>query len=293
MTSPVSSKKTTKHRVEHLFDPESPLTGVLEQLAPDEPTAGRRIALLLHGSVGHKDYLFLKRVALRLPMDSFRFDFRGNFESPGPWRASGFDDDVEDISSIVAYLTSKFGYVVDLLVGHSRGSVAGMKWMCTAKEGQGVRGYVNASGRYRMDLIWDSHKQWEEDLNTKGYFIRTEIVARQPWSAKITRENLQAFADFDVSYVWDKFPQTTHVLTVHGLKDQVVPTYDGVIYARAFGGREAGTHQLCILEEADHNFTGRQDEITDVILEWVGMLLYGRLTTGIWQTGVKPQVSRL
>ena len=65
---------------------------------------------------------------------------------------SGFDDDAEDINAVVAYLTSKFGYVVDLVVGHSRGVVASIRWMCTAKEAQGVRGFVNASGRYRMDV---------------------------------------------------------------------------------------------------------------------------------------------
>lgn len=101
-------------------------------------------------------------------MDSFRFDFRsdssrlrrrtltyhevirGNFESPGAWRMGGFEDDFADISAAVAYLTSQFGYVIDLVIGHSRGSVAAMRWVCCSKEGQGVRGFVNASGRYRM-----------------------------------------------------------------------------------------------------------------------------------------------
>ena len=62
----------------------------------------------------------------------------------------GFEDDYRDICSAVAYLTNKFGYVIDLVVGHSRGSVAAMRWVCLSEEGQGVRGFVNASGRYRM-----------------------------------------------------------------------------------------------------------------------------------------------
>ncbi len=65
---------------------------------------------------------------------------------------AGFDDDAEDISAVVAYLTNEFGYIVDLIVGHSRGVVASIRWMCTAKEAQGVRAFVNASGRYRMDV---------------------------------------------------------------------------------------------------------------------------------------------
>ncbi|KAI0801784.1 Alpha/Beta hydrolase protein [Irpex lacteus] len=287
MTSPITSKKTTKLRIDHPKDPNTPLTGVLEQVAPEKPTQGRRIALVLHGSIGHKDYLFLKRLALRLPIDSFRFDFRGNFESPGPWRMAGFDDDAEDISAVVAYLTSKFGYIVDLIVGHSRGVVASIRWMCTVKEAQSVRAFVNASGRYRMDLIYDSHTKFLEDLEKNGHFVRTETVARQPWSAKITKKDMEEFANFDSSLVWDNFPKHTHVLTLHGLKDTVIPAYDAVIYARAFGARTPGTHQLCLVEEADHNFTGMQDHIADTILQWFDIVEAGEITTGIWQTGVR------
>ena len=62
----------------------------------------------------------------------------------------GFVDDVRDLEAAVAYLTNQFGYVVDIIIGHSRGVVTGFRWMCTAKEAQTVRGFVNASGRYRM-----------------------------------------------------------------------------------------------------------------------------------------------
>ncbi|KAF7797465.1 hypothetical protein EIP86_008662 [Pleurotus ostreatoroseus] len=263
MSYPVTSKKTTKIRVPHPKDPEHPLTGVLEQLDPEKPTQGRKLALLLHGSVGHKDYLFLKRTALRLPIDSFRFDFRGNFESPGPWRVGALQNDVDDIEAAVAHLTSTFGYVVDLIIGHSRGVVTGLRWMCTAKEAEAVRGFVNTSGRYRMHLIWDKNKPDQiRELDTQGYFIRKEIVARQPWEGKITKADIEEFATFDTSLVWKHFPDATHVLSMHGLQDNTVPPddrlsrYDAVIYADALGSRSPGTHNLCLVEKADHNFTG-------------------------------------
>ena len=63
-----------------------------------------------------------------------------------------FDNDVEDLEAVVAYLTSQLGYVIDLLIGHSRGVVTAFRWMCTAKEAAGVRGFVNVSGRYRMPV---------------------------------------------------------------------------------------------------------------------------------------------
>ena len=39
-----------------------------------------------------------------------------------------------------------------MVVGHSRGSIVGMYWLCTAEDGKRVRALVNVSGRYRMHV---------------------------------------------------------------------------------------------------------------------------------------------
>ena len=65
-----------------------------------------------------------------------------------------FVNDVEDIEAVVEYLTSQFGYIIDLLIGHSRGVVAAFRWICTAEEAANVRGFVNVSGRYRLPVRW-------------------------------------------------------------------------------------------------------------------------------------------
>lgn len=77
---------------------------------------------------------------------------RGNHESGGQWRQGGFTDDVEDLVTVVAYLRFTYGYEIDVVVGHSRGSVVGMHWLCTSEEGKRVRALVNVSGRYRMHV---------------------------------------------------------------------------------------------------------------------------------------------
>lgn len=117
----------------------------------------------------HKDYIFQKRLALRLPIDSFRFDFRyvfilhtfaphqtvfyrGSHESGGTWRQTPILNDVEDIRVIVAYLASRYGYHVDLVIGHSRGANVGIYWCCMTEEGRKVSAFVNVSGRYRMEV---------------------------------------------------------------------------------------------------------------------------------------------
>jgi len=118
----------------------------------------------------HKDYLFQKRLAQQLPIDSCRFDFRfasmfsipygpltnylgysGSHETPGEWKQGDLAGDVVDLETVVAFLKATYGYCIDLIVGHSRGSVVAMKWITTSQEGrEEVTSFVNCSGRYRM-----------------------------------------------------------------------------------------------------------------------------------------------
>jgi uncharacterized alpha/beta hydrolase family protein len=60
--------------------------------------------------------------------------------------------DVVDLQIVVAYLRAHYGYRIDIIVGHSRGSLVGLRWMCIAEEAKDVSGYVNVSGRYRMEV---------------------------------------------------------------------------------------------------------------------------------------------
>lgn len=59
-------------------------------------------------------------------------------------------EDIEDLSVVAQYLQNVYGYVITTIVGHSRGSIVGMRWVCTAPEARNVTAFVNASGRYRM-----------------------------------------------------------------------------------------------------------------------------------------------
>ncbi|KAF7325189.1 Peptidase-S9 domain-containing protein [Mycena kentingensis (nom. inval.)] len=287
------ARSSTKIQVPYPSSPDTPLTGIFEQLAgADAPTQGRPIALILHGAMGHKDYLFQKRLAQRLPLDSFRFDFRGNHESPGTTRYGAFQDDVEDLFVVGRFLRA-MGYVITLVVGHSRGSVCAMRWLCTAPEATSVSAFVNASGRYRMEKILETAngRLWQSGFAKDGFYDWHTTVARQPVTLRILPADLTAFTQWDTSVVWDAFPAHVHVLTLHGMRDAVVPAYDALIYARALGGRQPGTHTLCMMEEGDHNFTGRQDEVVGYILDWWDALGRGEVTvSGVWGTGMKGKL---
>lgn len=78
--------------------------------------------------------------------------YSGNHESGGEWKYGGFAEDVQDLQAAVAFLRRTYGYEIDMVVGHSRGSVVGIHWLCKSEEGKRVSTMVNVSGRYRMDV---------------------------------------------------------------------------------------------------------------------------------------------
>jgi len=55
-----------------------------------------------------------------------------------------------DVQAVVDYLKATYGYVIGLVVGHSRGSTVAFRWLATTEDGRRVSAFVNASGRYRM-----------------------------------------------------------------------------------------------------------------------------------------------
>lgn len=243
--------------------------------------------------MGHKDYLFQRRLAQRLPQDSFRFDFRGNHETPGSWCHGGLLNDIDDLDVVAKYMQSVYGYVIDLVVGHSRGSLVGMRWLATAPEARSVTAFINVSGRYRMPKFLESAaaKVWQAAFAADGYYDWSTTVARKPVTVRIHPEDVDLFVNWDTSFVWDQFPAKIHALTIHGLSDNTVPPYDALIYARALGARTPGTHTLHMVEGADHNFTGQQDEVVDYMLEWWGLHERGELkSSGVWMTGARGKL---
>jgi len=107
-------------------------------------------------------------------------------------------------------------------------------------------------------------------------------VAKKPATFRIYQGDFEKFASWDMSFVWDKFPSITDVLTIHGLSDITVLPTDALIYAKALSNRSSGTHALHLMEGADHNFVGHQDELLGSILEWWGLKQRNGLSSGIW-----------
>lgn len=72
----------------------------------------------MHGVLAHKDQSYHRLLAQRLlderGLPSFRYDLRGQGgESEGNWDMANFDDDVQDLERVIAWLKEQ-GYHIHL-----------------------------------------------------------------------------------------------------------------------------------------------------------------------------------
>jgi len=195
---------------------------------------------------------------------------------------------------VVKHLESKYGYTVTMIVSHSRASGVAMRYLCTHDEvAANVRCFVNVSGRYRMRVDHEIlYPGIGNSFKTLGYHEFQTTIAKEPRTIRIYPHHVENFRNWDTNIIWDKFPRHIHALTIHGIQDSEVPVYDAVLYSRALGIRSPGTHNICLIEDADHNFTrpGSRETVVNTVLEWYEAVQKGECKTGVWETGVRPKL---
>ncbi|SJK99034.1 uncharacterized protein ARMOST_02316 [Armillaria ostoyae] len=78
-----------------------------------------------------------------------------------------------------------------------------------------------------MRGIYDSDetKERNESFVNDGFHLSN----LKTFKIKIYPEDIDTFANFNGSLVETRFPQTTDVLTIHGMLDRTVPVYDAVL----------------------------------------------------------------
>ncbi|KAL8280985.1 hypothetical protein RQP46_006664 [Phenoliferia psychrophenolica] len=248
------------------------IVGILQRARPQEPTAGRPLVLIVHGVLAHKDQLYHKRLANELAtergMDSFRYDMRGQGgETEGFWEQGNFDDDADDLESVIAYLSSTYGYHVHTLIGHSRGSIVTGLFLSTRAH-RPIRFWINVSGRYDHANYLQSYTHVAA-FAKDGHFDWNVMVAGKMITRRLTPKSVTDFAEWDNSYLIKSFPQEMDCLTMHGEADTVVPVEAGWSHHKILSQR-TGSHTLKIVPGAGHNWVRPFDEPVNGIMEWLG-----------------------
>lgn len=237
----------------------------------------RKVALILHGQGGHRDYCYQKLVAHRLAAElgyySLRIDFRscGDLdELPDPQEGRIIARDVEDIQTSAEYLldgsrnAANIDFLLLAIISHSRGSVAMFMWALQQEEllqsGKGqkailVPNLVNCSLRFSSETIHERYTFLRDDFD----FIKVQALRYgKIQDTKVTKDELLSLAEQDLTKI-RTLPSHWCVLSVYGLEDHIIPREDCSHFANTLN-RGPYTHHLELIEGADHNFYGDKVE---------------------------------
>ncbi|KAI7899279.1 protein-tyrosine phosphatase-like protein [Cokeromyces recurvatus] len=219
------------------------------------------LTYMYYTCIGHKDYLFHRLLAQTLPYTSFRFDFRGNGESEGSPGYCNILEDADDIHTVAKYFEN-LGYEIYAVIGHSRGALSSFKYATTCEKPLPIM--VNISGRFKMNdnQLNTSRPEIGKALREHGYFDWHVKQRDRIATVKVTQEEVDKFHNYSNDFV-SRMPLSTCVLTVHGLKDNIVPPYNAAMFAN-----KISNHTLVLIPDADHNFKGKFEQVTKAIVDF-------------------------
>lgn len=231
-----------------------------------------RIALLLHGQGGHRDYCYQKLVAHRLAaelgMYSFRIDFRGcgdsdDYEDQTLGRT--LELDTIDIQNSVSYVLdgskNELGIDFELaaLIAHSRGSVAMFLWameqdklsITEPEKAVIVPNLINMSARFDSKTVYD---RYPTEDNTWEYLLQTGLRYGKWEKYRIPKNEIDELSKPDLTKLRNLSLKWS-VLSVYGMEDDIIPKIDSAGYANHLN-RGPYSHELQLIPGADHNFYG-------------------------------------
>lgn len=269
----------------------SDIVGILREQGSSSSTSAKKkgeqakpIVLILHGVLAHKDQLYHRQLAQSLSVDSFRFDFRANDESPGEWGMGDFEKDLQDLHVIIKQLREEYNYHVEALVGHSRGALVGWYYFSDLEKRrkgivQNKENYIldaipywaALAGRWRMHRIHDRDDVYEPAFTEKGYFSWHVKVRGQKVTVQVTRKDVDKFANFPIGDKVADFPSGMDCLLIQGTSDKTVPPADVGFYINKLHQqqRRPKSAQLHLVDDADHNFKGHYSQVVDILNTWL------------------------
>ncbi|KAL6610564.1 hypothetical protein ACP70R_040533 [Stipagrostis hirtigluma subsp. patula] len=233
------------------------LVGLLHQ------TSSKKLVILCHGFQATKDDSILVDLAAAITregINAYRFDFAGNGESEGEFQYGNYRKEADDLRSVVSYFL-KQKYDIIALIGHSKGGNAVLLYASMYHD---VPMVVNISGRFALERGIDGRlgKNFMQRIEKDGYIdVRNR---KGEFEYRVTKASLQDRLSTDTLLSSRAISKSCRVLTIHGAKDEIVPAGDARMFAA-----NIPNHELRIIAEANHRYTGHEQELTSLVLDFI------------------------
>ncbi|XP_038696707.1 uncharacterized protein LOC119993590 isoform X2 [Tripterygium wilfordii] len=229
------------------------LVGILHE------TGSKELVIVCHGLESSKDRIPMVTLATVLAKEgvsAYRFDFAGNGESEGSFQYGNYRREADDLRAIIQHFRGD-GYVISAIIGHS-------KVLLYASKYNDVRTVVNISGRFNLERGIEGRlgKDFLERIKRDGFI---DVKNRKgKFKYRVTEESLTDRLTTDTPAACALIRQDCRVLTVHGSMDRIVPMEDAFEFDRIISN-----HKLHIVEGADHEYTSHQDQLAEIVLDFL------------------------
>ena len=237
---------------------------------PEPDLANRRAIVYLHGFPGDcsgSAARFCNRFD-KLGYLCLRFDFSGSASSDGEFCDKLISQEVKDVGSAVDFLFKEYGEFFDelIIIGCSTGAIDAALYAHTDLR---VNKIVLLAGV--SDLKHAVHYDFSDELISKFlnegeicYDFEEWFCEEWFYGKKLKRAFYDEFFVLDIPSALRNFKGAT--LIMHGSEDVAIPVSKDPHELLALCNEPK---QLVIVEGAVHNFKGHEDEVVEVVDEFV------------------------
>ncbi|KEP60966.1 UNVERIFIED_CONTAM: hydrolase, alpha/beta fold family protein [Hammondia hammondi] len=251
-----------------------------------------KVAILCPGLYASKCHVLLTTIAEGLPVNSIRFDFRGNGESEGDddWSFGGYVDEAKDDLHAVVDACSSYSLEVVCIIGHSRSATTVLLHAAMFDD---VPLVVSLAGRYDMrqglekhlspeklkafsvltagtgmgkqaDVLSTTLENDKDILKMQGTEVdeKVEFVSPDGRKRVITKKCVLDRLTLDLRQYFSQIKHTKKILIIHGSEDRTVPCEDATQLANALPQSKT---KVIIIERASHSLVDSQAIKTQVV----------------------------
>ncbi|PNT77037.1 hypothetical protein BRADI_1g56955v3 [Brachypodium distachyon] len=189
-------------------------------------------------------------------------------ESGGEFQYANYRKEADDLHSVVLYLHQE-KYDVKAVVGHSKGGYVVVLYASLYHD---VHMVLNLSGRFYMEKGVEERlgKGFIDRINKEGYIEVTDESGKVLY--RVTKESLMERLNTDMRAASASISKECSFFTVHGSADVDIPLEDAYEF-----GKHIPTHELRVIEGADHCYTAHRKELSDAVVD---IITYNKAEAG-------------
>lgn len=231
----------------------------------------KRLVLMVHGSLSHKNAIYQPLLAERLSELGYctiRIDFRGlgdSEEVPDQNLGRTIANDVDDIktiynavsdSTICGNLFGQSELIFYSIVAHSRGSLA-MFNFALQLENTHIPLLVNCCGRFDGNGLMERSTKNNPGWLEKGGFKAKTLRLGKLEEVWIPKSETLSVIQVDTE-IYSQITMKTKIVSIYGTDDEVVPPIEA---SRDYASSFEDHHQLIYIKGAGHNFYGKPGDL--------------------------------